>query len=152
YAASGTGGRYTFNMLGNPSTNTAPIPFILYASGANRGFLLDQSSPSVITGTMNPQGKGAGILSPSELAGTFAAATTRSGSSEVDPLAANLLLTFANTGACDSNCVSGTLYDSASPAGVALAGTVQPNTFLSSGYGPIALTAPSAQNYVIYVI
>ena len=30
-----------------------PIPFVLYASGANRGFLLDQSSSSVMTGTMN---------------------------------------------------------------------------------------------------
>jgi len=105
-----------------------------------------------MTGTMNPQGKGGGILSPSELSGTFAAATTRTGSSGVDPLAANLLLTFGNTGTCNSNCVNGTLYDNASPAGTPLVGTIQPNTFLSSGYGPIALTSPSAQNYAIYVV
>jgi hypothetical protein len=63
YAAGGTSGRYTFNMLGNPTTTPAgaPLPFVLYASGANRGFLLDQKSSSVMTGTMNPQGKGRGF-------------------------------------------------------------------------------------------
>ena len=152
YAASGTSGRYTFNMLGNPTTSTAPLPFVLYASGANRGFLLDQSSSSVITGTMNPQGKGGGVLSDSELPGTWAAATTSSGSSGVDPIAANLLLTFANTGACTSVCIGGTLYDTANSTGVTLAGSIAPTKFVSNGTGSIALTAPSAQNYVIYVV
>jgi hypothetical protein len=145
YAASGTGGRYTFNLLGDPATSTAPLPFILYASGANRGFLLDQSSSSVMTGTMNPQGKTGGILSGSEITGTFAAATASSGNSVVDPLAANLLLTWANTG------VSGTEYDSANPAGVGLVGA--PGYSLqTSGIGTITLTAPSAQNYAIYIV
>src|SRR6202521_86496 len=83
YAASGTTGRYTFNMLGDPTANPvkAPLPFVVYASGANRGFLLDQSSSSVMTGTMNPQGKSGGAFAGSELPGTFCAATTSSGSS-----------------------------------------------------------------------
>jgi hypothetical protein len=152
YAASGTGGRYTFNMLGDPATSAAPLPFILYASGANRGFLLDQSSASVMTGTMNPQGKGGGILSGSEITGTFAAATTRSGNSAVDPLAANLLLTWANTGTCTSECVNGTLYDTANPAGVPLTGANPAYSLQATGNGTIALTAPSTESYVIYVI
>ncbi len=155
YAASGTSGRYTFNMLGDPSTSTAPLPFILYASGANRGFLLDQSSSSVMTGTMSPQGKGSGILSGSEITGTFAAASTSSASSAVDPLAANLLLTWANTGACTSECVSGTEYQilNESILSIApLAGANPSYALQSTGYGTIALTAPSTENYAIYVV
>ncbi|MGA8538988.1 MAG: hypothetical protein WB566_05780, partial [Terriglobales bacterium] len=81
YAATGTNGRYTFNLLGNPGSSpvVAPVPFILYANGANRGFLLDQSSSSVMIGTMNPQGKGGGIISGSTFPGTYAAATTSNG-------------------------------------------------------------------------
>ena len=153
YAASGTSGRYTFNMLGNPATTPAgaPLPFVLYASGANRGFLLDQKSSSVMTGTMNPQGKGSGLFGGSSLPGTYAAATTRSGSSGVDPIAANLLLTWGNTGTCASECLNGTQYNTANYnlTSVPLAGTY---TIQDSGNGTIVLTAPSAQNYAIYVL
>jgi len=153
YAASGTSGRYTFNMLGNPTANPvqAPLPFVLYASGANRGFLLDQNSSSVMTGTMNPQGKipCAGnicALSASELPGTYAAATTSSGSSGVSPTAANLLLA-SQGGSPPVYNVSGTQYP---------AGPTQPvngaYTLLSSGAGTISLTTPLAQNYVIYAV
>ncbi len=157
YAASGANGRYTFNMLGNPTTTPAgaPLPFVLYASGQNRGFLLDQSSSSVMTGTMNPQGKGSGLFGGSTLPGTYAAATTHSGSSGVDPMAANLLLTWTNsalnTGACTSECVNGTQYDTVNYnlTSVPLAGGY---TIQDSGNGTILLTAPSAQNYAIYVL
>ena len=157
YAASGTNGRYTFNMLGNPTTTPAgaPLPFVLYASGQNRGFLLDQKSSSVMTGTMNPQGKGGGLFGGSTLPGTYAAATTHSGSSGVDPIAANLLLTWTNsalnTGACTSECVNGTQYNTVnySLTSVPLAGAY---TIQDIGNGTIVLTAPSAQNYVIYVL
>jgi len=153
YAASGTSGRYTFNMLGNPTANPvqAPLPFVLYASGANRGFLLDQNSSSVMTGTMNPQGKipCAGnicALSASELPGTYAAATTSSGSSGVSPTATNLLLA-SQGGSPPVYNVSGTQYP---------AGPTQPvngaYTLLSSGAGTISLTTPLAQNYVIYAV
>jgi hypothetical protein len=154
YAASGTSGRYTLQMLGNPDATTVvpPLPFVLYASGANRGFLLDQSSSSVMTGTMSPQGKVAFGFPGSALPGTFAAATTSSGSSGVDAIAANLLLTWVNTGACTSECVNGTQYDAANPTGVTLTGANPGYTLQSTGNGTIALTAPSAQNYVIYVL
>ncbi len=146
YAASDTNGRYTFNMLGNPDANTAvpPLPFVLYASGANRGFLLDQSSSSVMTGTMNPQGSGGETFAASELPGTYAAATTSSGDSAVTPLAANLLL--MSLGGAVYN-VFGTPY----PPGPTqpLNGTY---TLSESGTGTIALTTPSVKNYVIYVV
>jgi len=151
YAASGTNnGRYTFNMLGNPTTTPVgpPLPFILYASGANRGFLLDKSSSSVMTGTMNPQGKGSGLFGNSELPGTYAAATTSSGSSGAVPLAANLLATIQTTqatGALTYN-ISGTQYPPYTPT---VAGTY---TIQDVGNGTIALTAPSTQSYVIYAL
>ncbi len=154
YAASGTTGRYTFNMLGDPTANpvVAPIPFVLYASGANRGFLLDQKSSSVMTGTMNPQGKGGGGFAGSELPGTFGAATTSSGSFNVSPIAANLLLTFPGGGVFN---VSGTQYQY--PGGSqTVTGTLDLNSpFGSVGAFMIALTAPpppAPQNYVIYVL
>ena len=151
-----TNGRYTFQMLGNPTASpvVAPLTFVLYAIGANRGFLLEQggASPldtSVITGTVNPQGKAAFGFPGSALPGTYAAATTSSGSSGVDAIAANLLLTWVNTGACTSECVNGTQYDSATPAGapLALAYTLQ-----DTGNGTIVPISPATTpNYVIYV-
>ncbi len=147
YAApTGTSGRYIFELLGNPSAATvvAPIPFVLYASGANRGFLLDQSSSSVMTGTMNPQGNGSGGFSGSELQGTYGAATTSSGNSTVTPIAANLLLTSPGGGVFN---ISGTQY----PGSQSLTGTLSyAATAPGSGVADIALTAPSAQNQVIY--
>jgi len=112
----------------------------------------------VMTGTMSPQGKGGGLFSGSELPGTFAAATTSSASSAVDPIAANLLFTWADValvqGGCTSECVNGTQYDSLNynPLGVPLTGANPGYSLMTTGNGTIALTAPSAQNYVIYVI
>jgi hypothetical protein len=148
YAASGTAGRYTLNMLGNPGANpvVAPLPFVLYASGANRGFLLDHSSSSVMTGTMNPQGKGGGIFGGSTLPGTYAAATTGSGNYGVRPIANNLLLTSPGPLAFN---VSGTQYQFPGPGPQAVSGLY---TLDLPGTGTVVLTAPSAQNYVIYVL
>jgi hypothetical protein len=144
YAATGTNGRYTFNMLGNPGATPvqSPLTFVLYASGANRGFLLDQSSPSVMTGTMNPQGKASSGFPGSALPGTYAAATTTSGSSGVHPIAANLLLTSPGGGVFN---VSGTQY----PGPQTVTGTY---TLSNLGTGTIPLTVPSAQKYVIYAL
>src|SRR5208282_1167230 len=64
-----------------------------YASGANRGFLLDQSSSSVMTGTMASQGNIGLGLSSSEVPGTFAAATTVSSS----PTLSSIALTAPST-------------------------------------------------------
>src|ERR1019366_3356201 len=113
---------------------------VLYASGANRGFLLEQggASPpdtSVITGTMSPQGNPAIGFPGSALPGTFAAATTSSGSSAVDAIAANLLLTWVNTGTCTATCVNGTQYDAANPAGVPVTGANPGYTMQTLGNG-----------------
>jgi hypothetical protein len=145
YAASGTSGRYTFQMLGNPNASpvVAPLPFVLYASGANRGFLLDQSS-AVIAGTMSPQGAGSDF-DPTELPGTYAATTTSSGTEAADPSAANILLT--SSGGSTGYNVSGTQYQNQGSATVTGA-----YTLTTTGTGTIVLTAPGAQNYVIYVV
>jgi hypothetical protein len=71
------------------------MQFILYASGANRGLLLDQSSTSVMTGTMLPQkNEPGGLYTPSMITGTYAATTASSATTSVDPVADNLLLTW----------------------------------------------------------
>jgi hypothetical protein len=153
YAASGALGRYTFNMLGNPTASpaVAPIPFILYASGANRGFLLDQSSAAVITGTMSPQGKGTGIFVGSTLPGTFAAATVNGGDSSAAPIAGNLLLTYGYSSGNPVYSIAGTLHPGGSATGTYDMTALVANTS-GTGTGKIALTAPSTQNYVIYVV
>jgi hypothetical protein len=155
YIANGSPGRYTMQLLGNPTAANpvGPLTFILYASGNGRGFLLDQSSPSVITGTLTPQGKGGGSYSASQLPGTFAAATTSSGASGVSPLAANLLFTWANP----TQGVSGTEFVGTSGP-QALTGTY---TLTDAGGGTgggtapavseFTLTAPAAETYAIYV-
>ncbi len=154
YAATGSG-RYTAMFLGNPSATpaVAPVPFIFYASGNGRGFLLDKSSASVITGALAPQGKGGGSYSASQLPGTFAAATTSSGASGAAPLAADLLFTWANptqgvsgteyVGTSGAQTVTGT-YTLADPGGGIGAGT-------GTAVSEMLLTAPAARTYVIYI-
>ena len=132
-------------MLGNPDASpvVAPLPFILYASGANRGFLLDQSSASVLTGTMSPQGATNGsLLSSSELPGTYAAATTSSATADATPIAANLLATSPGGGVFN---ITGTQYPG--PQTVTGLYTVE-----STGRGSFTLTAPSAETYALYVV
>jgi hypothetical protein len=143
-------GRYTVNLLGNPTSNPpAPMQFIMYASGANRGFLLDQSSTSVITGTMVPQTAPKaqfGIFAASNIPGTYAAATTSSATSGVDAIAANLQLTWVNP----TQGVSGFQYDAGhAPPGETVTGAY---TLDGSGAGTFTLTVPSAEKYVIYLI
>ncbi|HMD16182.1 MAG TPA: hypothetical protein VKH18_05895 [Terriglobales bacterium] len=159
-ADSSNNGRYTVQVLGNPGANPVvkPLPFVLYASGANRGFLLDQSSSSVMTGTMNPLGPGGESFAGSELPGIFGAATTASGSSAVTPIAANLIVTYPGFAAPGGPAipnpyvVTGTQYPPYTPPLQAVAGTY---TLSLSGAGTIALTdppLPAAANYVIYVL
>ncbi len=145
YAASGTSGRYTIQLLGNPSASPVvpPLPFVLYAAGANRGFLLDQSSSAVMTGPMYPQGSGNGLLAPSEMPGTYAAATTISGSPAVTPVAANLLLTSPGGGVFN-------LTETTHPSGTPQTATGTYSVF-DFGVGNIALPTPPARNFVFYV-
>jgi hypothetical protein len=103
-----------------------------------------------MTGTMNPQGKGGGILGGSTLPGTYAVATTSSGNYGVRPIAGNSLLTSPG-GTPPVYNVSGTQYQFPvlGPPGGAVTGTYTLNDL---GVGTMVLTAPSAQNYVIYVV
>lgn len=136
----GTGGRYVLTMLGTGASCTGSIPVVLYASGTNRGFLLDQSSAAVMTGSMDPQD--GNVQAPSQLPGTYAAATLSSATSAVTPMAANLLLTSLDP---NTHNVAGTQY----PGAQAMTGTY---TLTFNGTGTIALTAPAASNYVLYAI
>jgi hypothetical protein len=153
YSATGSG-RYTFQLLGNPNANpvVAPVTFVLYASGANQGFLLDidPSSKSVMTGTMYLQPK-SHIFAASDIPSTYAAASTSSAASGVCPLAANLLLTWVNP----TQGVSGTQYGVQNATQCDASGSVSLTgayTLSGPGNGTITLTAPSAQSYVIYAI
>jgi hypothetical protein len=140
-----TGGRYVITLLGTTSTAcTGGIPFVFYASGTNRGFLLDQSSSAVMTGGMDPQDNN--LVAASQLPGAFALATESNATSGVVPTAANLLLTF--TGNTIPGAVAGTQY----PGTKSVSGTY---TFSGTGVtasvsGTIVVT-PTA-NYVFYPI
>jgi hypothetical protein len=135
-ASSGNSGRYIFQMLGSPSANPVvpPIPFVLYASGANRGFLLDQSSPNVITGAMYPQpSKESRSYGSSQMPGTYAVATKSNSSSSIAPMVQNLLLTSPGGGVFN---VAG----AQNPGNKPVTGTYAITTF--DGTGSITLTAP----------
>ena len=131
-------GRYVVTLLGTGSTCTGGLPFVLYASGANRGFLLDQSSAAVMTGAMDPQ-TGNGAFAPSELPGTYTVGTVSNATSGVRPMVANLLLTSPGNQVYN---VVGAQY----PGPVAVTGTY---TLMLGGTGTIVLTTPAA-SYVIY--
>jgi hypothetical protein len=152
-ATSNINGRYTFQMLGNTNPVVAPLPFVLYASGANRGFLLDQSSPAVMTGSMEPQLPAGFNYTPSELPGTYAAATIANSDSGIEPVVQNLLLTSPGGTPLvyDVTGVQNTTNGSQS-----LTGTyTMLNNNTGGGTGTITLTSPpppAVANYVIYAI
>ena len=145
-------GRYTFQMLGDPNGKKGvvqPIPFVLYASGANNGFLLDQASGSVMTGVMiSPQlpKSAVGSFAPTAMTGTYAVATNSNSipSGSCAPLLAcestmNLVLT--SPGNLVYNVVG-----TENSGGQAITGKYDVQ---SSGVGALTLTSPAA-NYVIY--
>ena len=144
-ASSGNVGRYIFQMLGNPNASPVvpAIPIVLYASGSNRGFLLDQSSSAVLTGAMYPQPvKESGSYAPSEMAGIYAAATISNSSPSITPVVQNLLLTSPGN----------TVYNVAgtqNPSNQTLTGTYT-MTFLGTGINTLTAGAPATS--VIYAI
>ena len=147
-------GRYTFQMLGNPNASPAvsPLTFILYASGANRGFLLDESTAAVMTGTMNPQSTLNNLLfAVDELPGAYAAATVPGGASSVAPLVQNFVLSETGSGS-SPDVVAG----AQNPNNISLAGTYTlSDNSTGGGTGTITLSSsppPAGANYVIYVI
>jgi len=141
-------GRYVVHLLGNSSTcGGAPLPFVFYATGANRGFLLDQSSAAVLAGGMDVQGTNlAGIFAGSTLPGTYAVATVGDAGSGVTPQAANLLLTYTVNAGTATLGAGGTLYTPAASPGAAGNYTIQ-----NTGTGTLTLTPQGAANADIFV-
>ena len=168
--ANNSDGRYIINLLGSTSGSPAGIPFVLYLSSANTGFVLDQSSSSVMTGTIAPQILQNDLVSyaPSELPSTYAAANTSCAGADPSggpqcALVANLLLTWAGNGSCSGRCVSGTEWfgaQSPTGAGTAVGGGANDTYTLSQGGAggtgqggsSIVLTTPSNQTFVIYML
>jgi hypothetical protein len=149
-STAGNTGRYIFCLLGNPSANPVvlPIPFVAYASGANRGYLLDQSSAAVMTGTMSvqvPPKQNKGFFANSTAAGTYAVATSSNTASTCSSLTScwtwmNLLLTspgnstFNVTGVEDGSTAVNLTYN-----------------IQSDGYGSFGPISPNkTPNYVLY--
>jgi len=146
YAASSTNnGRYTLQMLGNPNAPVvSPLPFVLYASGANSGFLLESdAATSVITGTMTEQPNSAnGSFVPAGLPGTYAVATASNSSPSIAPLTMNLLLTSPGNSVFN---VTGT----ENPGGIAVTGGAYDVQF--TGTGTLSTTTGSGTaDYVLY--
>lgn len=147
-AGTSANGRYTFQMLGNPTSTpvVAPLPFVLYASGNNNGFLLENDQGTgVITGTMTAQSnKVAGTFVPAAMPGTYAVATASNSLASLAPLAMNLLLTSPGNATFN---VSGTQ----NPGGHNVsAGSFDVNF---TGTGTISVTTGSGTaNYVLYAV
>jgi len=147
--ACATGGRCTVDLLGDPAANPVvpPVHFVEYLTTANRGFLLDQSSAAVLTGTMTPQ-KGIGVFAGTELAGAFAAATVDSGTSGVTQVEANLVMESPGNDVLNVAGVQDAT-DGGQHSAQGLAGTF---TLLAPGTGTMTLTAPAAAKYVLYAV
>ena len=146
----GARGRYTVDLLGDPAANPVvpPVHFVLFLSAANRGFLLDQLSSAVYTGTMDQQPVSS--PSPTELAGSFEAATGSSGTTAVSQTATNFLFTslvptFTLSGTRDET-------DGGQNAGQVLAGTYTVSFQDGSGTVKITPTGLTPENYVMYVL
>lgn len=145
-ATNGNVGRYVFQFLGNPNGSPvlAPLPFVLYATGANSGFLLDQSSQAVITGTMTQQTgpkQNKGTFANSSMTGTFALATSSNSVPTQASVTMNLLLTSPGNAVFN---VAGT--EDGNPAN-AVTGTYNVQ---DTGVGSITLTKPGTANYILY--
>lgn len=156
-ATSGNAGRYTVQMLGNPNASpvVSPLTFVLYASGANRGFLLDidqnsQNSMAVMTGSMEPQLTPANFnYTPSELPGPYAAATLPNNTSGVTPVVQNLLLTSTGNA---TFVVTGTQNTSLGQSSLGT-GSYTLNTNSSGTITlPATVPAPSVTTNVLYAI
>ena len=162
-AANNNAGRYIFQMLGNPAASpvVAPIPFVLYASGPNRGFLLDQNSTAVMTGTMTAtKAPSGGTFTPATITGTYGMATKNSSltspaSCSLMPscaIAGNLLLT--SPGLIGSNTMPSYVVNGTLNGQTISKGSYNIVNFNSvGGIGSLsATTASGAANYVIYAI
>ncbi|GAC1513154.1 MAG: hypothetical protein NVS1B11_24850 [Terriglobales bacterium] len=135
YSATGNG-RYTATLFSTP--------VIIYAVTANKGFVQDQSSPSVTNGLLEPQRNSP--FSAASIGGTFVAGTLNVATSAAQDIEAALSLNST------AGTISGTQdeTDGGQNANQALTGTY---TVTANGRGTLTLSSPSgAPGRVIYVI
>ena len=140
YTATGNG-RYTVDWL------SPAVHFVLYLTANNRGFMLDQSSTAVFTGTMDPQS--GSNFATSEMAGTLDAATGSCAVSACSQVAMNLLSSSTST---TNYKLDGVQDETDGGLNAGQTVTAPTNTMTSDGTGKITLTAPAATNYLVYAI
>ena len=133
YTPTGSG-RYTISLNG--------VPYVMYGITTNKAFLLDQASPQVLSGLVEPQ---AANPSANTIGGTFVE-TSHQVSTSADQNTVAALTLNNSTGA-----ISG-MQDSTD-------GTENPNqsvtgsyTVSSNGRGNFNFTAPAASTGIVYVI
>jgi hypothetical protein len=129
------GGRYTIQLLGQP--------FVLYAVTTNKGFLLDQSSSSVLNGFIEPQTNSP--FSNSSIQGTFAAITSSVANTTAEDIVAALSLASSGsvTGTQDQTDSNGENPNQAITGSYSVS---------SNGRGTMNFSAPAVRNRAIYVV
>jgi hypothetical protein len=134
YTAAGSG-RYTISIGG--------VPFVMYAITVNKGFLLDQSSPAVLSGILEPQTTNP--ISAGTIGGTFVQTAQQVSTAAAQDTVAALSLNSSQ------GKISGTQDETD--------GTENPNqtvvgsyTVSSNGRGTFDLTSPATSTGVLYVI
>lgn len=134
YTAAGSG-RYTINI--------SAIPFVMYAITANKGFLLDQASPAVLSGILEPQTTNP--ITAGTIGGTFVQTAQQVSTAAAQDTVAALML---NGGA---GTISGTQdeTDGTESPNQPVAGTYSVS---SNGRGSFDLTSPATSTGVLYVI
>jgi hypothetical protein len=136
YSAAPVGsGRYTFSFNG--------VTYVLYAITTNKGFLLDQSSTSVLSGLMQPQTSP--TLNASVINGSFIQTSQQVSTAGAEDQVSALILNASN------GTITGTVDETD--------GTENPNqtvsgtyTVSSNGRGSFDLSMPSVSPQVLYVI
>src|SRR5581483_4449355 len=134
YSATGSG-RYTI-MLNN-------MPFVMYAITANKGFLLDQSSTSFLSGVFEPQTTKP--INASTIGGSFVQTAQQVSTAWAQDTVAAVMLNNS------IGAISGTQdeTDGSETPNQAVAGSY---TVSSNGRGSFNLTSPAASTGVLYVI
>lgn len=136
-------GSYTATGMGRYTISIGGVPFVMYAITANKSFLLDQASPSVLSGILEPQTTNP--INAGTISGTFVQTAQQVSTAAAQDTVAALALN-SSTGA-----ISGTQdeTDGSENPNQPVVGTY---TVSSNGRGSFDLTSPATSTGVLYVI